>query len=409
MKCRHCYNSLNLSFLDLGFAPPSNAYLTQENLNTPETYYPLRILVCEFCWLVQTDDYAGRELLFNNNYAYFSSCSTSWLSHAKDYVSNMISRFGLNTQSRVVEVAANDGYLLQFVQAAGIPNYGIEPTSSTAQAARDKGIEIIDKFFGVDLADELAKAGKQADLIAANNVLAHVPDINDFVAGFVRLLKPKGVATFEFPHLLNMVRENQFDTAYHEHYSYLSLTTIEKIFSKKGLSIFDVEKISTHGGSLRVYAQRADMGVQPVSAAVRELLIEESTAGIETSKFYEGFQTKANNVKDNLLTFLLEAKQRGKKVSAYSAAAKGNTVLNYAGIKPDLLPFVCDAAKSKQGKYMPGCHIPIFPQEYLEKQKPDFVLILAWNLRHELMHQLDYIKTWGGKFVFAVPKLEIVS
>ena len=408
MKCRHCIKPLNLSFLDLGSAPPSNAYLTQESLNTSETYYPLRLLVCEYCWLVQTDDYAGRESLFNDNYAYFSSCSTSWLTHAQSYVNSMINRFCLNAQSRVVEVASNDGYLLQFVQAAGIPNYGIEPTSSIAQVARDKGLEIIDHFFGVDLADELVKEGKQADLMVANNVLAHVPDINDFVAGFSRLLKPQGVATFEFPHLLNMVYENQFDTAYHEHYSYLSLTSVNKIFYKNGLTIFDVEQISTHGGSLRVYAQRTDIGNQPVSEKVGEKLKEEANAGTESSKFYEGFQIKAENIKDNLLAFLLEAKRDGKKVGAYSAAAKGNTVLNYAGVKPDLLPFVCDAAQSKQGKYLPGSHIPIFPPEYLEKQKPDFVLILAWNLRHELMHQLDYIRAWGGKFVFAVPKLEII-
>ena len=409
MKCRHCNTPLTLPFLDLGSAPPSNSYLTEEKLNAPEVHFPLRLLVCENCWLVQTDDYTGRELLFDEDYAYFSSCSTSWLTHAKCYVKTMIERFVLNHKSQVVEIAANDGYLLQFFQQAGIPHYGIEPTASTAQAARNKGIEIVESFFGIDLANDLAQSGKQADLIAANNVLAHVPDINGFVMGFSKLLKSNGVATFEFPHLLNMIRENQFDTAYHEHYSYLSLTAVEQIFHKNGLSIFDVEQIPTHGGSLRIYAQLTATGNHPVSPAVEELLKKELSVGIKDHDFYTGFQDKAEKVKNELLTFLIEAKRNNKTVGAYGAAAKGNTLLNYAGIKQDLLPFVCDAAGSKQGKYMPGSHIPIFSPSYLEAQKPDFILILPWNLRHELIKQLDYVKSWNGKFVLAVPGLEIIA
>jgi len=272
LKCRHCGSDLNLPFLDLGSAPPSNAYLTKADLRAPETWYPLRLLVCEGCWLVQTEDHAGREALFTQDYAYFSSFSTTWLAHAQRYVEQMIARFGLNASSCVVEVAANDGYLLQYVKQAGIPCYGIEPTTSTASAARSKGIDIVERFFGLELADELAQAGRQADLMVANNVLAHVPEINDFVSGFTRLLKPEGVATFEFPHLLRMVQENQFDTAYHEHYSYLSLTAVQRIFAANGLTLFDVQELSTHGGSLRVFAQRSDSGAQPVSPAVAEML-----------------------------------------------------------------------------------------------------------------------------------------
>jgi len=293
VKCRHCGSDLHLPFLDLGNAPPSNAYLTEAALHAPETWFPLRLLVCDACWLVQTEDHAGREYLFTRDYAYFSSISSSWLTHAEQYVQSMIARLGLNKTSRVVEIAANDGYLLQYVQAAGIPCYGVEPTASTAQAAKAKGIDIIERFFGVELAAELAQADRQADLIAANNVLAHVPDINDFVSGFTRLLKPQGVATFEFPHFLRMVQENQFDTAYHEHYSYLSLTAVQRIFSANGLTVFDVEELPTHGGSLRVFAQRSDTGVPPVSLAVADLLETEAEAGMKNAVSYRDFQRQA--------------------------------------------------------------------------------------------------------------------
>lgn len=407
MKCRHCGSELRLPFLDLGSAPPSNAYQSEADLRAPEVWFPLRLLVCEFCWLVQTEDHAGREELFTKDYAYFSSFSTSWLAHAERYMQAMVARLGLNAASRIVEIAANDGYLLQYATAAGIPCYGVEPTASTAAVARTKGIEIIERFFGAALADELAAAGKQADLIAANNVLAHVPDINDFVAGFARLLKPTGVATFEFPHILRMVRENQFDTAYHEHYSYLSLMAVECIFACNGLTIFDIEEVPTHGGSLRVFAQRSDSNMQPVSRNVLAMRKLEADGGMTTTDFYSGFQRRAEKVKDDLVSFLIDAKRQGKKVGAYGAAAKGNTLLNYAGVRPDLLPWVIDRNPAKQGKYLPGSRIPIVDETRLLEERPDYVLILPWNLRDEVMAQLDYICAWGGQFVTAVPEINI--
>lgn len=407
MKCRHCDQALRLPFLDLGSAPPSNAYLSEAALHGPETWYPLRLLVCEACWLVQTEDHAGREQLFDADYAYFSSYSSSWLAHARTYVRAMRERLGLSAQSCVVEVAANDGYLLQYVREAGVPCYGIEPTASTAAAARAKGIEIVERFFGVALARELAAAGRQADLTAANNVLAHVPDINDFVAGFAVLLKEQGVATFEFPHLLRMVLECQFDTAYHEHYSYLSLTAVQRIFAANGLQVFDVEELSTHGGSLRVYAQRSDGGRHPVAPAVAALLAREQAAGLTHADFYTGFQREAERIKRELLEFLLQARRGGLKVGAYGAAAKGNTLMNFAGVRPDLLPYVVDLNPAKQGKYMPGSRIPIVSEDHLRRDRPDRVLILPWNLRTEITAQLAYIREWGGRFVTAVPRLSI--
>ena len=403
MKCRHCGSELRLPFLDLGSAPPSNAYLTETDLRASEAWFPLRLLVCESCWLVQTEDYAGRETLFTDDYAYFSSFSTSWLAHAAHYVKAMVQRFGLTNVSRVVEIAANDGYLLQYVQAAGIPCYGVEPTAGTAAAAKSKGIAIIERFFGVELADELARTGQQADLLVANNVLAHVPDINDFVAGFARLLKPQGVATFEFPHLLCMVQENQFDTAYHEHYSYLSLTVVEHIFALNGLSVFDVEELPTHGGSLRIFAQRSDSSTHAVTRNVAQLLKTEADAGMAAATFYCGFQTRAEKVKDDLLAFLIEAKHQGLKVAAYGAAAKGNTLLNFAGVRPDLLLYVVDRNPAKQGKFMPGSRIPIVDEAHLKVHQPDRILILPWNLRQEVMAQLAYARQWDAQFLTAVP------
>lgn len=407
MKCRHCGSELHRPFLDLGSAPPSNAYLTPAALNAPEVWYPLRLLVCDQCWLVQTEDHAGREALFSADYAYFSSFSSSWLRHAQAYVQAMQQRFGLGPQSCVVEVAANDGYLLQYVQQAGVPCYGIEPTTSTAQAARAKGIEIVERFFGVELARELAAQGRQADLMAANNVLAHVPDINDFVAGFAILLKPAGVATFEFPHLLRMVRECQFDTAYHEHYSYLSLGSVQRIFAANGLQVIDVEQLPTHGGSLRVYAQRQG-GPHTPSPAVADLLTTERSAGMEAPPFYVNFQSEALRIKRELLSFLLQTQRDGLKVAAYGAAAKGNTLLNFAGVRPDLLPYVVDLNPAKQGHCMPGSRIPIVNEAHLKADRPDRVLILPWNLREEITTQLAYIREWGGQFVTAVPKLHVL-
>lgn len=407
MKCRHCQAALSLPFLDLGAAPPSNAYLDAAQLDAPEKWYPLRVFTCTTCWLVQTQDYAHHADLFASDYAYFSSYSTSWLAHSKAYVEAMCSRFGLGPASLVTEVAANDGYLLQYVQQAGIPCYGIEPTASTAAAARDKGIEIVERFFGVPLADELAGAGRQVDLVAANNVLAHVPGINDFVAGFARLLKPQGVATFEFPHLLRLVQETQFDTVYHEHFSYLSLTTVQRIFAANGLSVFDVAELPTHGGSLRVFAQRSDTGRHARLARVGELLQHELDAGMRSSAFYTGFQAQADRVKNDFLTFLIDAKRQGKRVAAYGAAAKGNTLMNYAGIRPDLVAFVADRNPAKQGKHMPGSRIPIVAEQHLLDARPDYVVILPWNLKAEVTQQLAAVRAWGGRFVTAVPQLEV--
>lgn len=407
MKCRHCQAKLTLSLIDLGAAPPSNAYLNQQTLHAPEKYFPLRVLVCTECWLVQTEDYAGADELFSADYAYFSSFSTTWLKHAEQYVADMVQRFALNANSHIVEVAANDGYLLQYAKAREIPCLGIEPTTSTAQAARVKGIEIVEAFFGVKLAQQLAAQGKQADLTAANNVLAHVPDINDFVAGFAVLLKSAGVSTFEFPHLLRLVSENQFDTIYHEHYSYLSLTAVQRIFEHNGLSIFDVEELPTHGGSLRVYAQRKDSGDHALSNNVAKLLARETAAGMNSAAFYAGFQDKANKVKNDLLLFLIDAQRAGKTVAGYGAAAKGNTLLNYAGVRSDLLPYVVDRNPAKQDKFLPGCRIPIVAEAHLKQNRPDFVLILPWNLRAEVVEQLAYVREWGGQFVTSVPVLEV--
>lgn len=407
MKCRHCRAELTLPLVNLGSAPPSNAYLTKQTLHAPEKYFPLRVLVCTHCWLVQTEDYAGAGELFSADYAYFSSFSTTWLRHAEQYVADMVQRFGLGGQSHIVEVAANDGYLLQYAMNRAIPCLGIEPTVSTAKAARGKGIEIVEEFFGAGLASRLAGQGRQADLAVANNVLAHVPDINDFVSGFAILLKPEGVATFEFPHLLNLVEQNQFDTIYHEHYSYLSLTAVKTIFAANGLAVFDVEELGTHGGSLRVYAQRSDKGRRETRPGVTELLAKETAAGVATPGFYASFQAKADKVKNDLLTFLLEARRGGKSVAGYGAAAKGNTLLNYAGVRPDLLPYVVDRNPAKQDKFLPGCRIPIVAETCLRQSHPDYVLILPWNLCSELVEQLSYIREWGGRFVTSVPVLEI--
>jgi len=407
MKCRHCQTELTLSLIDLATSPPSNAYLTQQMLHAPEKYFPLRVLVCSECWLVQTEDYTGADELFSSDYAYFSSFSTTWLKHAEKYVTDMAARFGLNENSHIVEVAANDGYLLQYAKARGIPCLGIEPTTSTANAARAKGIEIVEAFFGVKLGQQLAAQGKQADLTAANNVLAHVPDINDFVGGFAAILKPTGVSTFEFPHLLRLVSENQFDTIYHEHYSYLSLTAVKRIFERNGLSVFDVEELPTHGGSLRVYAQRKDTGTHETSPDVAKLMDREMAAGMTSVKFYTGFQEKANRVKNDFLAFLIEAQRAGKTVAGYGAAAKGNTLMNYAGVRPDLLSYVVDRNPAKQDKFLPGCRLPIVAEVHLKQTRPDYVVILPWNLRTEVVDQLAYIREWGGQFVTAVPSLKI--
>ncbi|MBB4063936.1 class I SAM-dependent methyltransferase [Gellertiella hungarica] len=407
MKCRHCQGEHLVPFLDLGSSPPSNSYVSQADRDKPELWYPLVIRACMDCLLVQTEDFAEREVFFSENYAYFSSFSSSWLNHARTYVADMTARFGLGEASRVVEVAANDGYLLQYVKERGIACLGVEPTASTAAAARQKGIEIREDFFGVALARALVEEGWSADLTAANNVLAHVPDINDFVAGFATVLKPSGVATFEFPHLLNMVAEAQFDTAYHEHYSYLSLLAVTRIFAANGLHVFDVETTPWHGGSLRVFAQRADTKTHAESPRVAAMLEREIAAGMREPRYYTAFQKEAQRVRNDFLSFLIGCQREGLKVAAYGAAAKGNTLMNFAGVKPDLLSLVVDRNPAKQGMLMPGSRIPITDEQSLKDLKPERVVILPWNLQSEIKAQLSYISDWGGKFVTAVPRLTV--
>jgi SAM-dependent methyltransferase len=406
MNCRLCGAPLTHPFLDLGHAPPSNAYLSAADLSRPETYYPLKIQVCNHCWLVQTEDYAQADALFSPDYAYFSSTSSSWLAHAARYAAQVMREFALGPDSLVIEVASNDGYLLKNFVAAGIPCLGIEPTASTAQAAEQLGIPVLREFFGEALGRQLSAQGQQADLIAGNNVYAHVPDINDFTRGLKAALKPEGVITLEFPHLMRLLESTQFDTVYHEHFSYLSLFTVSRIFAAAGLRIWHVEELPTHGGSLRVYGCHAG-ATRPTDSSVAALLAEEARRGLQALTTYQGFQARADALKNELLAFLIEQKRAGKTVAAYGAAAKGNTLLNYAGVKPDLLSFVCDAAAAKQGKYMPGSHIPILPPAALEKQRPDYLLILPWNIATEVKQQNAQLAELGMRFVTAVPQLEI--
>ena len=405
--CRHCKMPLPHVFLDLGHAPPSNAYLSPEKMNEPEVTFPLRLRVCENCWLVQTEDFTKADSLFDAEYAYFSSTSKSWLEHATRYSKEMIQRFGLGSDSHVIEVASNDGYLLKNFLAAGVPCLGVEPTASTAAAAEAIGIPVIRKFFGKALGDRLAGEGRAADLIVGNNVYAHVPDIDDFTLGLSVALKPEGVITLEFPHLMRLVEFCQFDTVYHEHFSYLSLVVVSRIFSAAGLRIFDVEELHTHGGSLRVYGCHADAS-HVETQMVNNVLAEERARGMENLAFYEGFQARTEVVKDGLVRFLLDAKRDGKKVAGYGAAAKGNTLLNYGGVKSDLLPFICDIAPSKQGKVTPGSHIPILAPELLERAAPDYLLILPWNIAEEVQWQLVKLGQAGTRFVVAVPEVRVL-
>lgn len=406
MNCRHCKTPLKLSFLNLGFQPPSNSYLSENDLNAAEITYPLRLNVCTKCWLVQTEDFVNETEFFSPDYAYFSSTSASWLRHAKEYCTMIADRLDLNENSMVIEVASNDGYLLKNFIEMGIPCLGIEPTDSTADVAEKQNIPTIRKFFGESFSKKIVKEYQAADLIIGNNVYAHVPDINDFTKGLYHALKPEGVVTLEFPHLMRLVEFQQFDTVYHEHFSYLSLFTVNNIFQTAGLRIFHVEELNTHGGSLRVYGCR-DNATHPQSDTVLKLLKDEDSRGMQTKEFYEGFQDKADRIKNDLIHFLIEQKNSGKKVAAYGAAAKGNTLLNYTGIKPDLLPFVCDAAKAKQHKYMPGSHIPILPPDVLNTTKIDYLLILPWNIASEIKKQNSHLAERGTKFVTAIPTLKI--
>lgn len=404
MKCRHCSSELTHTFLDLGFAPLSNAYLTKDDLTKPEKYYPLKVMVCDQCWLVQTEDYAQADELFDSEYAYFSSTSTGWLEHAKRYTDKMTQDLSLDESSLVIEVASNDGYLLKNFVEKKIPCLGIEPTASTAKAAEALGIPVLQEFFSEELGRQLAREGRQAELIAGNNVYAHVPDINDFTLGLKAALKPKGTITLEFPHLMRLVEFNQFDTIYHEHFSYLSLYVVSQIFKAAGLRIFDVEELPTHGGSLRIFGCHMN-DIRQTLPAVGEVLALEKAFGLQELKVYKSFQAKADEIKNNFLEFLITQKKMGKKVAAYGAAAKGNTLLNYAGVKPDLLTFVCDAAAAKQGKFMPGSHTPIYEPNVLFDEPLDCVVILPWNIADEVVRQNQKLKDAGIKFIAAIPEL----
>ncbi len=405
MKCRHCRQDLNLSLVDLGFAPPSNSYLSSEDLSKPEKYYPLKVLVCEDCWLVQTEDYAQADELFESDYAYFSSTSTSWLKHAEGYVRKIIEDIELTPESFVVELASNDGYLLKNFVTQKIPCLGVEPTDSTADAAEALGIPVVREFFSEDLADELVERYQKADLIIANNVYAHVPDINDFTKGVGAILKKGGVVTIEFPHLFNLLHYSQFDTIYHEHYSYLSLYSVNRIFEKAGLKVFKVEELSTHGGSLRVYGCHIDDN-KVIESSVGRVLEVEYRAGLQTASVYDGFQQRVNKIKDDFLGFLLSQKKQGKRIVAYGAAAKGNTLINYAGIKTDLIDFVVDGAKSKQGKFLPGSHIPILSPQVLTEEVFDCVVILPWNIASEIKSHVVDISHTGCRCVVAIPEIK---
>jgi len=408
MKCRHCKKNLVNTFIDLGSSPPSNSYISKEDLDKNEKWYPLKVMVCDNCWLVQTVDFVDHDEMFSKEYAYFSSFSSSWLQHSYNYVETVTKRFDLNSRSRVVEVAANDGYLLQYIKKKKIPCYGIEPTKGTAREARKKGIKIEEYFFNSKRSKNLVSQNRQADLIIANNVLAHVPNINDFVKAFSILLKPEGVATFEFQHLLNLIEKKQFDTIYHEHYSYLSLITVKQIFEHNNLDIFDVEELNTHGGSLRVYAKKKNSR-HKISKNVQMILNKEKRKKLNKLSYYKNFQFQAEMIKNELLSFLIKAKLKGKKVAAYGAAAKGNTILNFAGVRSDLIKFVVDLNPAKKNKYMPGSRIPIVDKSKLDHEKPDYIIILPWNLAHEISKQLNYVKKWNCKLLISIPLLKFIK
>ncbi len=408
MKCRFCNNELNIEFIDLINAPLSNSILTEEELNEPETFFPLKLFICENCLLIQIDEYQKSNEIFNEKYAYFSSFSKSWLEHSKKYVNMIIKKLQLNKNSFVVEIASNDGYLLQYFKELNIPCLGIEPASNTAAEAKRKGIDVIEDFFGVRLANELSLIKKNPDLLLGNNVLAHTPDINDFVEGLRLYLSETGVITMEFPHLMQLIENNQFDTIYHEHFSYLSFLTIKSVYEAHNLEIFDVEQLPTHGGSLRIYAKHKEDDSKEISNNVKELIDLEISKRMNTIDFYKDFQKKANRIKYKFVKFLIQQKINKKKVVAYGAAAKGNTLLNYCGIKQDLIEFVVDKSPYKQGKFLPGSHIPIINEKKIKKFKPDYIIILPWNIKEEIMEQLDYVKEWGCRFVIAIPKMKIL-
>lgn len=406
MNCRHCNTELTHVFADLDYSPISNAMLSKDQLNEPESYFPLKIFVCSKCYLVQIDEMKKADQIFDAEYTYFSSFSTTWLAHAKRYVEMMVERFGFSKNSQVIEIASNDGYLLQYFKEHGVPVLGVEPTANTAKVAAEKGIPAIVDFFSTKLAkQQLADKNIKGDLIIGNNVLAHVPDINDFVKGLKIALKETGIVTMEFPHLMKLVEECQFDTIYHEHFSYLSFYTVKNIFAFHGLEMFDVEEIPTHGGSLRIFAKHKEDNSKAISPNVDALLTKECSVGINRLDYYKGFQRRIENIKYDTLDFLIKQKRNGKRVIAYGAAAKGNTLLNYCGLKgTDLINFVVDASPHKQNKFLPGSHIPVVGKEKIKEFKPDYVIILPWNLKKEITGEFDYIKEWGGKFVVFIPE-----
>jgi 2-polyprenyl-3-methyl-5-hydroxy-6-metoxy-1,4-benzoquinol methylase len=407
MNCRFCNTPLKYLFVSLGSAPLSNSYLTKDQLTKMEPLYPLEVYVCHNCLLVQLEEFESPQNIFSD-YAYFSSYSETWLKHAKTYVETMSQRFGLQSMSYVIEIASNDGYLLQYFVEKGIPVLGIEPAANVANVAIQKGIPTEVRFFGEDTARELARQGKAADLLVGNNVLAHVPALNDFVKGLKTLLKPQGVITMEFPHLMRLFEEVQFDTIYHEHFSYFSLLTVEQIFATYGLVLFDVEELPTHGGSLRIYARHIEDTTKPITDRVGELKQREMTAGFTRIEHYLLFKDKVQAIKREILRFLIQLKETGKTIVGYGAPAKGNTLLNYCGIKTDFLEYTVDRNPYKQGRYLPGSHIPIAAPDKIKETRPDYVLILPWNLKDEIMEQIAFIREWGGKFVITIPALQVI-
>jgi SAM-dependent methyltransferase len=409
VSCRHCGTPLTQSFCDLGPQPASNSFIRPEDASKPEPFYALNVYVCSNCLLVQLPEHKGADQIFTDDYVYFSSFSESWLAHAQAYCEMAAQRFGLGAASQVIEIASNDGYLLQYFVARGIPVLGIEPAANVATAAEAKGVPTLQRFFNRALAAELAGGDRTADLLLGNNVLAHVPDINDFVAGMKIALKPAGVITMEFPHLARLIEGVQFDTIYHEHYSYLSLTAVDRIFSHHGLAIFDVEELPTHGGSLRIYTRHEEQPAPGRSPRVAELLARERSAGLADISGYAGFEPRVQEVKRDLLAFLIDAKRGGKRIAGYGAAAKGNTLLNYCGIRQDFIDFVVDRNPTKQGRLLPGTRIPVLSPDAIAEARPDYVLILPWNIRAEIVEKLSYIRGWGGKFVVPIPKVDVIS
>ena len=407
-NCRFCDAPLSLSFADLGMSPPSNSFLKPEQLGRMEKFYPLHARVCGSCFLVQLEEFETPEQIFSD-YAYFSSYSDSWLAHARAYTGMMTGRFGLGPKSKVIEIASNDGYLLQYFVAQGIPVLGIEPAANVAKAAEKKGVPSLVKFFGTQTAKELVSQGTRADLLLGNNVLAHVPELNDFVAGMKILLAPRGVITMEFPHLLKLMRENQFDTIYHEHFSYFSFLTVQQVFAKHGLALFDVEEIPTHGGSLRIFARHAEDADKAVAARVADLLARERAAGLDRIDAYRAFDEQVKETKRRLLEFLIGAKRAGKRIAGYGAPAKGNTLLNYCGIRADFIDYTVDRSPHKQGCFLPGVHIPIYGPERIHETRPDYVLILPWNLKDEIVAQMADVRSWGGRFVVPIPQVKVLD